>query len=166
MKITFGGNEVHLYGTQLKIGDKLPEFTLTDTGLNDVESKDLYGPKVILVFPSVDTSICSLELLTINDRLESLPEIKAYGVSLDLPFTLKRWVKENAGDYVTMLSDHKFRIFGELTGTYVEELGILTKASFVVDENNIITYAEYLPEIASEPNYEKILEEAKKVFSK
>lgn len=166
MKITFGGNEVHLYGTQLKIGDKLPEFTLTDTGLNDVESKELHGPKVILIFPSVDTAICSLELLTMNDRLESHPEIKTYGISMDLPFTLKRWVKENAGDYVIMLSDHKFRTFGELTGTYVEELGILTKAAFVVDKENTITYAEYLPEIASEPDYEKILEEAKKVFSK
>lgn len=165
MKITFGGNEVHLYGTQLKIGDLLPEFTLTDTGMNDVESTELSSPKVILVFPSVDTSVCSLELLTFNDRLESFPDIRVYGVSMDLPFAQKRWVKENAGDYVTMLSDHKFRNFGEVTGTYVEELAILARAAFVVDKENRITYAEYLPEIGDEPDYEKIMEEAKKVFS-
>lgn len=164
MKVTFGGNEVHLFGTQLKEGDILPDFTLTDISLNDVESKVLYGPKVILTFPSVDTSVCSLELLTFNDQLENFPEYKVLGISMDLPFALKRWVKENAGDYITMLSDHKFRVFGEVTGTYVEELGILTRAAFVVDENNKITYAEYLPEIGHEPNYERIMEEARKVF--
>jgi thiol peroxidase len=164
MKVTFGGNEVHLFGTQLKEGDILPDFTLTDISLNDVESKVLYGPKVILTFPSVDTSVCSLELLTFNDQLENFPEYKVLGVSMDLPFALKRWVKENAGDYITMLSDHKFRVFGEVTGTYVEELGILTRAAFVVDENNKITYAEYLPEIGHEPNYERIMEEARKIF--
>lgn len=164
MKVTFGGNEVHLFGTQLKEGDILPDFTLTDISLNDVESKVLYGPKVILTFPSVDTSVCSLELLTFNDQLENFPKYKVLGVSMDLPFALKRWVKENAGDYITMLSDHKFRVFGEVTGTYVEELGILTRAAFVVDENNKITYAEYLPEIGHEPNYERIMEEARKIF--
>lgn len=164
MKVTFGGNEVHLFGTQLKEGDILPDFTLTDISLNDVESKVFYGPKVILTFPSVDTSVCSLELLTFNDQLENFPEYKVLGISMDLPFALKRWVKENAGDYITMLSDHKFRVFGEVTGTYVEELGILTRAAFVVDENNKITYAEYLPEIGHEPNYERIMEEARKVF--
>lgn len=166
MHVTFGGNEVHLYGTQLKAGDTLPDFMLTDLALKDVDSKDLNGPKVILTFPSVDTSVCSLELLTFNDQLENQPSIKVFGVSMDLPFTLKRWVKENAGDYITMLSDHKFRVFGEITGTYVEELGILARAAFVLDENNIVTYAEYLQEIGHEPNYDKIMEEATKVFGK
>ena len=39
MHVTFGGNEVHLFGTQLKVGDTFPEFTLTDNKLNDVESR-------------------------------------------------------------------------------------------------------------------------------
>jgi len=164
MKTTFGGNEVHLFGKQLKASDRLPEFTLTDTALNDLDSKDIQGPMVILTLASVDTSMCSLELLTMNDRLEAFPEMKVYGVSMDLPFTLKRWVRENAGDYITMLSDHKYRVFGEVTGTYVEELAILTRAVFVVDRDNIITYAEYLPEIGSEPDYDLILKEAAKVF--
>lgn len=166
MKVTFGGNEVHLFGKQLKAGDTLPEFMLTDSSLNDVDAKELSGPKVILTFPSVDTSVCSLELLTFNDQLENFPDYKVIGISMDLPFTLKRWVKENAGDYITMLSDHKFRVFGEISGTYVEELGILTRAAFVLDENNRITYAEYLPEIGHEPDYDRILEEASKVFHK
>ncbi len=163
MNITFGGNEVHLYGKQLKVGDQFPEFTVTNTELNDVESIDLKGPKVFLAFPSVDTSVCSLELLTFNDRLEDKKDLNVYGISLDLPFAQKRWVELNAGDYIKMYSDHKYGTFGKVTGTYVEELAILARASFVVDKDNVITYAEYLPEIGHEPDYDKILEEANKL---
>ncbi len=163
MNITFGGNEVHLYGKQLEVSDTFPDFTATDTELRDVESKDLKGPKVFLAFPSVDTSVCSLELLTFNDRLEDKRDLNVYGISLDLPFAQKRWVELNAGDFITMLSDHKYREFGKVTGTFVEELAILARASFVVDKDNKITYVEYLSEIGNEPNYDKILEEANKV---
>lgn len=163
MNVTFGGTEVHLYGKQLKVGDDFPKFTVTDTELKDVDSKDLKGAKVFLAFPSVDTSPCSLELLTFNDRLEEEKGLTFYGISLDLPFAQKRWVDLNAGDYITMLSDHKYGEFGKVTGTFVEELAILARASFVVDQENKITYVEYLSEIGDQPNYDKILEEAKKV---
>lgn len=164
MQVKFGGNEVHLFGTQLKVGDTFPDFTLTDDRLNDVEAKDIEGAKVILTFPSVDMSITSLELLTLNDRLEEYPDLKFYGISMDLPFAQKRWAKENAGDYIKMLSDHKYRVFGEASGTFIEELGILTVAAFVVDRNNIVTYAYYELEIGKEPDYDTLLAEAKKVL--
>ena len=111
----------------------------------------------------MDTSVCSLELLTFNDRLEDKKDLNVYGISLDLTFAQKRWVELNAGDYIKMYSDHKYGTFGKVTGTYVEELAILARASFVVDKDNVITYAEYLPEIGHEPDYDKILEEANKL---
>lgn len=163
MNVTFGGTKVHLYGKQLKVGDLFPEFTVTDSNLKDVESNDLKGSKVFLAFPSVDTSPCSLELLTFNDKLEEQKGIQVYGISLDLPFAQKRWVELNAGDFITMLSDHKYGKFGKVTGTYVEELALLARASFVVDEDNQITYVEYVPEIGDQPDYDKILEEARKI---
>ncbi len=163
MNVTFGGTEVHLYGKQLKVGDLFPEFTVTNAELNDVESKDLRGPKVFLVFPSVDTSPCSLELLTFNDKLEEISNLQVYGISLDLPFAQKRWVELNAGDNIKMFSDHKYGTFGKVTGTYVEELALLARASFVIDKDNIITYVEYVPEIGDQPDFDKILEEAEKV---
>lgn len=158
MKVTFAGKRVHLFGEQLKVGDKLEDFTLTDSKLNDVDSSDLKGKKVFLTLPSVDTSVCSLELLTFNDKLAEKSTIDFYGVSLDLPFAQQRWVKQNAGDYITMLSDHKFRVFGEVTGTYIEELAILARAVFVVDESNTVIYVEYVPEVSDEPDYDKLFE--------
>ncbi|HSP47391.1 MAG TPA: redoxin domain-containing protein, partial [Clostridiaceae bacterium] len=113
MEYTFGGSPVTLYGDTLKVGDVFPEFTLTDSSLKDVNSEDLSGPRVFLTFPSVDTSPCTLELLTFNDWLEDLKHLKVYGVSMDLPFAMERCVKANAGDNIIMLSDLKYRMFGE-----------------------------------------------------
>jgi thiol peroxidase len=164
MKITFGGNEVTLYGDTLKVGDSFPDFTLTDTKLADVTNDDIKGAKVVLTFPSVDTAPCSLELLTFNDRLEDFKSYKVFGVSMDLPFAIERFVKVNAGDNINMLSDHKYRIFGEKTGTYIEELALLARAAFVVDKNEKITYIEFVSEVGDEVDYDRVLVEAAKVF--
>lgn len=160
MQIHFGSQPVHLFGSSLQVGMKMPRFTLTDHTLSDVSSDTLKRPLLLLSFPSVDTSICSLVLLTFNDLLESHPHLHVYSVTMDLPFTQERWVRKNAGDYITMLSDHKFRDFGEATGTFVEELGFLAQAAFVVDMEDTLTYAEYQEEVGSEPNYDTILKAA------
>ncbi len=163
MKLTFGGREVSTKGSELKAGDTFPEFLLTDMELNDVTDKDIKFPAVILTFPSVDTSPCSLELLTFNDKLENYQGLNVYGVSVDLPFAMARWVKANAGDYIKMMSDYKTGNFGVSTGTFVSGLSLLARAAFVVNRNGIVTYSEYVPEIGDEPNYDKVLEEAVKL---
>ena len=45
----------------------------------------------------------------------------------------------------------KFNIF------CIKELGLLSRAVFVIDENDTVIYADYLQEITNEPNYEEIL---------
>lgn len=164
MKVTFGGNEVHLKGREFKVGDTLPEFTLTGVDLKPVTLQDLQLPAIILTFPSVDTSVCSLELLTFNDRLEEVKGVKCYGVSVDLPFAQDRWVKNNAGDFITMLSDYKTREFGISTGTLVDDLMLLARAAYIIDKDGKVVYAQMVPEIGSEPNYDEILEAAKKMI--
>lgn len=59
------------------------------------------------------------------------------------------------------LSDHRDLSFGEAYGVYIKELRLLTRAVFVVDSNDIITYVEYVSEATNHPNYEKAIEAAK-----
>ena len=80
---------------------------------------------------------------------------------MDLPFAQARWCGAANINNVTTLSDYKDREFGKNFGVYIKELGLLSRAVFVVDENNKITYIEYLEEITNEPNYEKALQALK-----
>ncbi len=164
MNVTFGGTEVHLVGTHLNEGDSLPNFTLTTRELSTFTRNDVKLPALFLTFPSVDTGVCSLELLTFNDRLENT-NYNVYGVSMDLPFALDRWVKTNAGDYITMLSDHRDQDFGMATGTLIDELKILARTVMIFDKDGKPAYQEILPEIGSEPDYDKVMDEAKKHFA-
>jgi len=60
-----------------------------------------------------------------------------------------------------MLSDYRSHDFGKNYGVYIKELALLARATFVIDKEGIVRYAEIVPEIASEPNYDEALAAAK-----
>ncbi|MBU5269109.1 thiol peroxidase [Clostridium cochlearium] len=161
MNITFKGNPVTLVGTQLKIGDKAPDFTVVDNNMEDFSLKNTKGVRIISAVPSLDTPVCDLETKTFNKEASNIPNVSIYTISMDLPFAQIRWCGDNGIDNLTTLSDFKDRLFGKNYGTYVKELGLLARAVFVIDSNDNIVYAEYVEEIGNQPNFEKVLEAAR-----
>ena len=65
-------------------------------------------------------------------------------VSVDLPFAQKRWCGAEGLENAIMLSDYFDNSFGKTYGVLMEEWSILARAVLVLDENNVVTYAEYL----------------------
>lgn len=162
MTVKFKGNEITLEGREIKVGDIAPDFIVTDNELNTVNSKDLKGKRAYISVPSIDTPVCDLEGRKFNDEASKLKDVKVYIISMDLPFAQGRWCGNAGIEAVQTLSDYKDRSFGKEFGTYIKELGLLTRAVFVVDENNKISYVEYCEEVTSEPNYEAALNALKK----
>lgn len=156
-KITFKETDITLEGSQLSVGDTLKSCILVGNDLNEVELTKTNGIRVILSVPSIDTPVCDTEVRRFNKEIESLPNAHCYTVSMDLPFAQARWCGAAGINRVTTLSDYKYKSFGDTTGTYIKELGLLTRASFVVDENNKVIFVEYLDEVANEPSYDKII---------
>lgn len=156
MKIKFKGTEMSLGGTQLQVGDKMPNFTLTNDKLESVSSKELSGLRVFLTVPSLDTGVCDLEVRNFNKKASAFSNIRIYAVSLDLPFAQARWCGANSIGVVKTLSDYKDKSFGHATGTIINELGLLTRAVFIVDDSNKIIYTEYVAEITKHPDYDAI----------
>lgn len=157
MNITFAGNPLTLKGKEIKVGDTAPDFLLTDNNLNDVSLADTKGKRVFVVVPSLDTPICDMSAKRFNEEAASLDNVSIYVVSMDLPFAQARWCGATSSDKITTLSDYKNRSFGENYGVYINELGLLTRSIFIVDENNKVIYVEYCSEVKSEPNFEAAL---------
>lgn len=155
--ITFQGKEVTLRHRQLQEKDTLPSFTITGNDLREIKSDETKGVRVFLSVPSLDTGVCSLEVTKFMQYFQGDEKVTCYVVSMDLPFALDRWCQAKANDNIITTSDYKTQSFGQLTGTIIDELNLLTRAVFVVDENNIVQYAEYVSEITNEPNYDAIL---------
>lgn len=158
MNITFQGNPLTLKGSELKTGSIAPEFTLIDTDLNEVTLDKTNGKRVFVVVPSLDTPVCDTEAKRFNEEASKLEGVSVYVISMDLPFAQARWCGATNSNNVKLLSDYKFRNFGENYGVYINELGLLTRAIFVVDENNKVIYTEYCSEVTNEPNYEAVLD--------
>ena len=161
MKVTFQGNPLTLEGVQVKVGDNAPNFTVVNNDLNAVSLNDTKGKRIFLTVPSLDTPVCDTEVRRFNEEAAKLDNVTIYTVSMDLPFAQARWCGAAGINNVITVSDYKDREFSKNYGAYINELGLSTRAVFVVDENNKVTYVEYLNEITEEPNYAKALEALK-----
>jgi thiol peroxidase len=161
--ITFRGEPVTITGNETKTGQTAPDFTLTGTDLNPVKLSDFKGKvKIISVFPSIDTQVCSLQTKRFNTEASKLgDDIVILCVSKDLPFAQSRFCGAEGIEKVITLSDYRNNEFGEKYGFLLQELGLLTRGVIVVDKDNIVQYVEYVKEVAEEPNYKKAIEEAK-----
>ncbi len=161
---TFIGNPVTLSGKQLQVGDTALDFTLTSTDLSKKSLSDFAGKKkVISIVPSIDTGVCSTQTRTFNKDLSDMENTVVITVSVDLPFAQKRWCGAEGLENAIMLSDYFDNSFGKTYGVLMEEWSILARAVLVLDENNVVTYAEYLDNVNSAPDYEAAIDAVKAI---
>ncbi|WP_297438358.1 thiol peroxidase [uncultured Clostridium sp.] len=158
------GNEVHLVGDEIKLGDMFPNFKASVNVVEDMNLNDVNGVRIILAVPSVDTPICDMELKKVASEVASLDGVNLIGISKDLPFAQSRWCVDVENEDIHIVSDFKHANFAELTGTLILETGLLTRASFVLDKDGKVQFAEYLEEIGMEPSYDKIMKVAKSLM--
>ncbi|MGL5616067.1 MAG: thiol peroxidase [Sarcina sp.] len=157
----FAGNPLTLEGQEVKVGESFREFTLINQDLSPLKYSDTEGVRIFLAVPSIDTEVCDMEVRKFNQEASKLGNVTVYTVSMDLPFAQARWCGAKGIENVKVVSDYNSRSFGEATGTFIKELALLTRASFVVDSEGKVVFVEYLEEMTNEPTYEKILEAAK-----
>ena len=162
MNITFNGDPITLVGRPLSPGDDAPDFLVVDNTLKNVTLKDTSGKRIFVAVPSIDTSVCDMEVRRFNEEAAKLDGVTIYVISMDLPFAQVRWCGNAGIDKVITLSDYKQKSFGKNYGVFIEEFCFLARAIFVVDENNKITYVEYCKDVVNEPDYEAALNAASK----
>jgi thiol peroxidase len=158
-ELTFKGKPLTVVGDRLEPGDVFPAVMLTATDWSSVDLGALNGvPRLISVVPSLDTGICDAQTKRFNDEAARFGDrVKVVTVSADLPWAQRRWVADAEVKNITVLSDHGSLAFGDAVGTHVKEMRVEQRAIFVVDRDGKVAYAEYVPEVASEPNYDKAL---------
>lgn len=161
--VTFKGGPMTLMGPEVKVGDEAPHFRLVGNDLADIECKSFHGKvRVLSVAPSIDTPVCATQTRTFNKEATALSEdVVVLSVSLDLPFALKRFCGAEGINRVITTSDYKYRDFGKAYGVLIHELGLLTRAVFVINRDGKVIHAEYVPEVTNEPDYATALEAVK-----
>lgn len=164
--VTFKGNPLTLLGTEQKVGNMAPDFTVLGRDLKPVSLKDFQGSaKLISVTPSLDTPVCDQQARRFNEVAAKLPEgISIMNISMDLPFAINRFCTAAGIERIKTFSDHRDASFGTNYGVLVKELRLLARAIFLIDADNTIRYMEVVPEMTNNVNFEKSLEAANRLL--
>ncbi len=156
------GKPLILSGPEIKIGQKAPNFKLLTVDLAEVElSQSKEKVRLLSIVHSLDTQVCDLQTQRFEEEAAKFKNIVIYTISMDLPFAQARYCGAHSIKNLQTLSDHREASFGFAYGVLIEELRLLSRAIFIIDQNDIVRYVEYVPEVTQHPDYDKAIEALK-----
>lgn len=126
---------------ELKVGDKIPNFTAKDTNGNDFDSKDLIGikPMVIYFYPKDNTPGCTTQACSFRDQYEDFKDLGAevIGISSDSVISHQKFTEQFKLPFILLSdSDKKIR---NLFGVRADLFGLLPgRVTYVADKTGTI----------------------------
>ena len=149
--------------SDLKVGQKAPDFTVMDDKGEKVKLADLKGKKVVLYFyPKDDTPGCTKEACAFRDGIDKIKKRGAVvlGVSADSVESHKKFKSKFDLNFPLLADSDKKMI--EAYGVWKEKsmygkkyMGI-ERTTFVIDENGKI--AHIFPKVKVDQHYDEVLE--------
>ncbi|MDX9963900.1 thiol peroxidase [Desulfobacter postgatei] len=159
--ITLGGNPVTLAGTFPKTGEKAKDFNLVGQDLSEVKLSAYAGKQVVLnIFPSLDTPICATAIRKFNETAGTKDNTVVLCISGDLPFAHKRFCVAEGIENVVTASAFRNPEFALEYGVAMQDgplAGLTARAVVVLNTAGEVVYAQLVPEIKQEPDYESAL---------
>ena len=160
-QVTVKGTPFNTSGNLPAVGSAIPDFTLVKTDLAEIALADLKGRQAVLnIFPSIDTPTCALSVRTFNAKASLAKGAKVLCISQDLPFAAARFCGAEGLSDVIPASAFRSPEFGRDFGVALVDgplKGLLARAVIVVDAEGRVAYAQLVPEIGNEPDYEAAL---------
>jgi thioredoxin-dependent peroxiredoxin len=164
------GKPATIVGDDVQVGQPAPRFTSQVGFWPGMEIWDSVDPlqatagkvRIIAAVPSLETSVCDRETRRFNEEAAGLgDDVRVITISADLPPTQKRWCGAAGIDRVVVVSDHMTAEFGARYGALIKQRRQLRRAVFVVGPDDVVRYADYMPTLGDEPNYEAVLAAAR-----
>ncbi len=159
-----GDNEHQIQNDMLAVGSQAPDFALIANDLSSKSLADYAGKiKIISVIPSIDTGVCATQTRRFNEEAASLSDAVVLTVSADMPFALGRFCGAEGIENSETLSTQRDMQFADDYGVHDTAWRICQRAVFVLDRDNVLRHAEYVPVIGDEVDYDTALAKAKEL---
>lgn len=145
----------------LPVSSTAPVFTLKSKkadGLVDVTIPTPGKPTVLLFFPLAFTSVCTDEMCSVSQGLESFSGAEVVAVSVDSPFAQEAWAKAS-GITITLASDlnkEAATAYGVLFKGIAGIGDSAARAAFVIDAEGKVVYSEQTPTPKDLPNFDAV----------
>jgi peroxiredoxin Q/BCP len=126
---------------ELKVGDKIPNFTAKDTNGDDFDSQNIVGhkPVVIYFYPKDNTPGCTTQACSFRDQYEDFKDLGAevIGVSSDTVASHQQFTNQYKLPFI-LLSDGDKKI-RKLFGVPAQLFGLVPgRVTYVADKNGVI----------------------------
>lgn len=160
-----GKVEHKIIGDMLEVGSKAPDFELVATDFSKTTLADYDGKvKILSVFPSIDTGVCSAQTRRFNEAAADLDEnIVVLSISADLPYALRSFCANEGIENTATLSTYQDMKFAEDYGVHDVDIRVCQRAAFVLDKDNTVQYAEYMGVMGDQVDYDAVLAKAKEL---
>jgi peroxiredoxin len=127
----------------VEVGSEAPDFTLRDENGQEFTLSSLRGRNAVLVFyPLAFSGICTQELHDLSDAADRYDAAGAevVGISIDSPYTLKAFKRDENLKAKLLADFHPKGAVAKQYGAYIEEAGVATRATFVIDKNGKVAH--------------------------
>lgn len=126
---------------ELKVGDKIPNFTAKDTKGVDFDSQNIVGhkPIVIYFYPKDNTPGCTTQACSFRDQYEDFKDLGAevIGISSDSVTSHQQFTNQYKLPFI-LLSDGDKKI-RKLFGVPAQLFGLVPgRVTYVADKNGVI----------------------------
>jgi len=127
---------------ELKVGSKMPPFSLKDHQGYAVTDQDIIGSCIVLFFyPKDDTPGCTEQVCLLRDNMNQFDvrQVIIIGISPDSVGSHQKFIQKNTLKF-TLLSDEKkemARIYGVLN-----EKNKIIRATFIINSRGVIKWME------------------------
>ncbi len=129
----------------LGIGDRAPEFTLSNQFGASVSLADFRAKKnvVITFYPFAFTGICTGELCTIRDRSADFinDDTQVLSISCDTVPSLKVFSEQENFTHSLLSDFYPHGAVSKEYGAFLEDKGFATRATYVIDKEGFIRWA-------------------------
>ena len=127
------------------IGDRAPEFSLSNQYGEKVALSDFCGKKnvVVMFYPFAFTGICTGELCTIRDRRADFinDDTEVLSISCDPVPSLKVFSEQESFTHSLLSDFYPHGAVAKEYGAFLEDKGFATRAAYVVDKEGVIRWS-------------------------
>lgn len=148
--------------SEIKIGDKIPDFSIKSFDGIEVEKEDLLGsPFVLYFYPKDDTPGCTAEACSFRDSMDMFDELNTnvVGISPDSADSHIKFIQKHDLNFL-LLCDEKMDVARKFGAVQEGGKGIV-RSTFVVDAAGIVRWIEQ--PVSIEGHAQRVLEEVKRV---
>ncbi len=155
---------INTKGTLPDVESVAHDFTMVLPDMQEITLYSFQGKhKLLNIYPSIDTSTCARSVREFFKRASAIPNAVVINLSLDLPFAIKRFNKNEHLENIVSASLFRSDFFKYYHLDMIDGLlkGLCSRVVMVINEKNEITYTEQVADITHEPNYELALDALK-----